>query len=418
MNEFKTLLDACYTKVYYHSLKKVRNNHDAADITQNTFLKAFLRIKTVRNPERLEPWLFTICNNEISQFYRTRGKDTPQQAPGGEHSPTGAQLSMAGPQTAEDHEELHAAIDLLSDTQRQVVLLKYFGGYTMLEIALLLSASEATVKSRLYEARKSLKRILNNVENIEPLQKERRHALMATLKLYGIGAKTVPCLSLHAQKQLLECAKENVKFGTVVLAELANIPTGQAFMDESHGKLSYDELLQILARCDDASLYRLTGNEFKTWRSDATSPILRDIAKLYKSGGYIDSVEMIMYVPSMRETLGWYKKFLGWQCDNDDDAIERWHHAIISPIIDNEFNVGGQYFKGFHVRHRDDAGNGNYNCNSFIFVSGLEELRASIVEKGWSKLTEIESYAWGTKGFCLTDLNGFVLEFCEWECAE
>jgi len=402
MSEFKTLLDACYTKVYYHSLKKLRNNHDAADITQNTFLKAFLRIKTVRNPESLEPWLFTICNNEISQFYRAQGREAPQQET----------------QTSQDYDELHTAIDLLSDTQRQVVLLKYFGGYTMLEIALLLSASEATVKSRLYEARKSLKRILSNIANIEPLQKERRHALMATLKLYEIGAKTVPCLSLHAQKQLLECAKENVKFGTVVLAELANVPTGQAFMDESRGKLSYDELLQILARCDDASLYRLAGNEFNTWRSDATSPILKDIAKLYRSGGYIDSVEMIMYVPSMRETLDWYKKYLGWRCDNDDDAIERWHHAIISPIIGDGFNVSGQHFKGFHVRHKDAADYGSYNCSSFIFVSGLEEMRASIVEKGWDNLTEIEHYPWGTKGFCLTDLNEFVLEFCEWECGE
>ena len=402
MSELQTLLDASYAKVFYHSLKQVKNNHDAADITQNTFLKALLHYSTVRNPASLEPWLFTICNNEIRQFYRTRENVELRQEP-----PHTTQADT-------DYDELYAAIDHLSSVQRQVVLLKYFGGYTMQEIALLLSVSQTTVKSRLYEARQSLKRMLDVFAVLPPLQKERRNALMATLKLCDIGAKTIPCLSLHAQKQLLNCAKENVKFNTMVLAELANIPTGQEFMDICNGRLSYDELLRILACCDDASLYRLSGSNFRTWRSDANNPLLKDIAAVFKSSGYIDSVEQIIYVPSIKDTISWYKEYLNWGAGDDDAGIEHYQHAIITPYSMEGNLHSYQNFKGFHLRTGGEKT--SYGCNAFIFISGIEAMRNSIIEKGWDKLTEISSYEWGTKGFCLTDLNGFTLEFCEWEC--
>ena len=240
---------------------------------------------------------------------------------------------------------------------------------------------------------------------------------MENLKLCSIGAKTIPCMSLHAQTQLLQCAKENAKFNATVLAELANIPSGQEFMDSCKGKLSYEELLRILACCDDASIYRLSGSKFSTWRSAPESSLIMDIAKLCKTGGYIDSVELIIYVPSIKDTIKWYKKYLNWYSeDEDNDDIEQWQHSIIRPYNMEGEHQSYQGFKGFHIRPGTIGESVSQNCHCFVFVSGIEDLRNSIVEKGWDKMTEITSYRWGTKGFCLTDLNGIVLEFCEWEC--
>ena len=398
MDGFKSLLDANYTKVFYHVLKQVKNSHNAADITQNTFFKAFIHFRALRNTASQEAWLFTVCNNEIKQFYRSSNKAVLFQEP----------------HNAEDYDELYAAIDLLSSIQRQVVLLKYFGGYTMQEIALLLSVSPMTVKSRLYEARQSLKRIL-----VSPsLQKERRNTLMTNLELCSIGAKTIPCMSLHAQTQLLQCAKENVKFNAEVLEELSNISTGQAFMNSCNGSLSYEELVKILACCDDASIYRLSGSNFTTFRSAPENSLIADIAKLCNTGGFIDSVELIIYVPSMMDTIKWYKKYLNWHCEDDDnhESIEQWQHSIITPYHMEGASQSYQGFKGFHIRPNAIGDMEIQNCHCFVSVSGLEDLHATIAEKGWDKMTEITSYRWGAKGFCLTDLNGFVLEFCEWEC--
>jgi RNA polymerase sigma-70 factor (ECF subfamily) len=400
MDAFKQLLDNSYAKVFYHSLKQVKNGHDAADITQNTFLKAFLYCGAVRNPASLEAWLFTVCNNEIKQFFRNRAKIMPPH-----NTPAAA-----------SHDALYAAIDQLSDKQRQIILLKYFGGYSVKELALLLSVGAGTVKSRLYEARQALKRILDTLTPVplSAFKNERRNALMATLQLYDTGAKTIPCMSLHAQRQLLACAKENVKFGTAVLEELAAIPTGQEFMDSSGGKLSYNELLYILARCDDATIYRISGTNFKTWRSATDNPLVKDIAKLCKTGCFIDSVEPIVYVPSLRDTAAWYKKYLNWACDGSEESDDKWQHRIINCYANADNEASYQGFKGIHIRPgKKEAA---YNSHCFIFVSGLEDIYNGIKEKGWDKITDITHYSWGTKGFCLTDLNGFTLEFCEWEC--
>ena len=416
MNEFMALAETNYSKIYYHSLKQVRNHHDAADITQNTFIKALKHFDKVRDPAAYEPWLFVICNNEIKQHYRHAKKAALRDKV----------QDSACPEPQDDvYDTLLNAIDSLSAVQRRVVLLKYFAGYTMQELAVVLSTSPATVKSRLYEARQTLKRLLDSPAISPALQKERRNALMATLNLCAIGAETITCMSLHAQKQLLQCAKDNSKFTAAVLAELANIPTGEAFMEACGGKLSCEEFLRILSCCDDAVMYRIGGSNFNTWRNAADNQLAKDLAALYKTGGYIDSIEPIVYVKSMPETVAWYKKYLNWNCANSDEDSEKWGHNIIFPNVPESYDSQYHHFKGFHLRSEACPGDPKAiigpipNCSFFVFVSGLEDVRASIVERGWNRVSEIRDYPWGVKSFGVTDLNGLVLEFCasmrEWE---
>jgi RNA polymerase sigma-70 factor (ECF subfamily) len=378
---FQMLVNANYGKVFYHCLKLVRNSHDAADITQNTFLKAFLNYNSVRKQESLEPWLFAVCNNEIKQFCRSRPKEHPMHEP------------PQDTQTDPNHNALYAAIDRLPEPQRQVILLKYFGGYTMQELALALSVNFTTVKSRLYEARQAIKKMLNVPAVLPSLPKERRITLMSILNLCAAGAKTVPCLSLHAQKQLLQCAKDNVKFNEAVLAELANIPSGQDFLTTCHGSLSYDELVKVLACCDEATLYRMAGQDFKTWRSAPGNELIGDVAALFKTGGYVDSVEMILYVPSIIDTVRWYKKILNWNCGETEEAIlarlKNSCHTIIHPYSNESAqDMAGR--TGEHpLRQKEDGA--IRNCGCFVFVSGLEALRSAVIENGWTQIGEITS---------------------------
>ena len=241
---------------------------------------------------------------------------------------------------------------------------------------------------------------------------------MATLNLCAIGAETITCMSLHAQKQLLQCAKDNSKFTAAILAELGNIPTGEAFMEACGGKLSYEEFLRILSCCDDAVMYRIGGSNFNTWRNAADNQLAKDIAALCKTGGYVDSIEPIVYVKSISETILWYKKYLNWCCEYDLEECEKWGHACIIPSALEEANTY-RYFKGFHLRRAACPSNPQAvevpNCRFFVFVSGLEDARANILDRGWDKVGEIKSQAWGVNSFTVTDINGLALEFCEWK---
>ena len=403
MHGFQKLVDDCYAKVFYHCIKKVRNDHDAADITQNTFFKAFLQYGSLRNAESAEPWLFTICNNEIKQFYRNQAKQILDIMP---------RESTDEDEETEKAEELYTAIDQLSDAQRQIILLKYFGGYTMQELTIALSISIATVKSRLYEARQAVKKIMDTTSK----QSKRRRKIMSIINLCEVGAETIPCLSLYAQQQLLNSAKENTKFAADVLSELAKIPAGQKFLEASNGKLSYDEFVKILACCDEAVLYRIIGRPYYDWRSAPDNPLVRDIAALREHGGYIDSVETILCVPSLRDTCHWYKKYLGWNYGDNDEDNENWGHAAIRPYANNELQSQYKGFNGFHLRSCCDKNPPTTNAGCFVFVSGLEALRESIIERGLDKISEIWKAPWGTNCFKITDLNGFSIEFCEWRC--
>lgn len=398
VDDFSSLVDMYYAKVYYHCIKIMKNDYDAADITQNTFIKAFININHLKNNNSFGPWIFTICNNEIKMFYR-KNKN----------------IDINTPETTEAKscERLYAAIDFLDEKYRNVIILKYFSDFKLREISAVTGLKEKTIKSRLYEARKLLKALLSDKVDLKnlPHNKKGRCIIMSIARLMDLGAKVIPCMSVWGQKELIKCAKNNTKFSEEVLNELSKIEKGNDFLLESKGSISYDEAIKILACCDEAVLYRLNGQDYTTWRNGKGNPILNDIAQYLNTGGYIDSIEMIMYVPSIIETVNWYKKYLGWDGDNSEED-EKYGYSQIRAYNNGTSGNTCNNFKGFHLRLSPNSSSTKGSC--FVMVTSIEKLHEKIVNSGWNKISEIKDNGWGTKGFVLEDLNGFNLEFCEW----
>lgn len=397
---FSKLVDLYYSKVYYHCIKIMKNDYDAADVTQKTFIKAFLNINRLKSNDSFGAWIFTICNNEIKMLYRSNKN---------------VDISQTEPQKKQSYNKLYSAIDTLDEKYRNLIILKYFSGFSLREISALAGLSEKIIKSRLYEARKKLNALLSDKSAFVnlPHNKERRYLIMIIVKLLDLGAKVVPCMSVWGQKELLKCAKSNTKFSHEVLSELSKTDKGNEFVLECNGCLSYDEFIKILACCDESLLYRLNDQDYKTWRNGKDNPLLNDIAEYSNTGGYIDSVEMIMYVPSIIDTVNWYKKYLGWDGGNTEED-EKYGYSQIRAYDSGSAGYMYKTFKGFHVRLSGTGGVTKGSC--FVFVTSIEKLREKLINNGWNKVTEIRDNGWGTKGFNVEDLNGFVLEFCEWIC--
>ena len=137
---------------------------DAVEIAQDSFSEAWLNRASCRgdwnDPEVLGRWLRGVALNHYRNWARSRWRRRARTVP-----LTSAILeqaaSAADPEPAEHLEALRHAIERLPAKQRQVVLMHYLEETSVNEVATLLSISAKTVEGRLYQARRTLRRLLD-----------------------------------------------------------------------------------------------------------------------------------------------------------------------------------------------------------------------------------------------------------------
>lgn len=133
----------------------------AEDITQEAFVTCMLQISSLRNPYRFPAWFFQILTRCAWKYAKKANKLVPSEAlsahqadglpPVFDHYPSEKRAM---------YESLYRAIDGLGRKQRTTVILYYFNDFSVKEIAQITSSLEATVKSRLFAAKKQLQRVL------------------------------------------------------------------------------------------------------------------------------------------------------------------------------------------------------------------------------------------------------------------
>lgn len=141
----------------------MRNEQDAEDITQETFVRAFRALPRfeIREGTSFEAWLYRVAVNACRSRMRRRWYQVlpwpdpaPQIASEPEEQPE--RRLMRG----ERRDQVLAAIDCLGDKHRLVVILRYYGGLSNEEIAQALGIPCGTVRSRLHVARRRLRELL------------------------------------------------------------------------------------------------------------------------------------------------------------------------------------------------------------------------------------------------------------------
>lgn len=128
------------------------NPSEAEDIAQDALLRAWRRRSTLREADRRNQWLATIVRNEaFRQHARTRPDPigTVETHEGAEDAQVLATVERA---------DLHAALKVLSEKDRQLLELRYGEDLTQSAIAHRLGIPEGTVKVRLHRARNKLRR--------------------------------------------------------------------------------------------------------------------------------------------------------------------------------------------------------------------------------------------------------------------
>jgi RNA polymerase sigma-70 factor, ECF subfamily len=124
----------------------VTGDLDAArDAAQLAWIKAWQRLPTVRDPERLRAWLIAIAANEARQHLRAhRRRRVREIAPG-----PGGDLSGHDAIPSADHLDLGAALSRLSAADRELIAMRYLAGLSADEIGVATGITASGVRSRL-----------------------------------------------------------------------------------------------------------------------------------------------------------------------------------------------------------------------------------------------------------------------------
>jgi RNA polymerase sigma-70 factor (ECF subfamily) len=132
-----------------------KNSHDAEDLTQEIYLKAYLKLGSLRNQSRKKEWLYRIARNTcLDHIRKTSGSPCSQLEPGDHPVDRNTPESLAI--YREEFELMKAAIHNLPGKQREVFVLKEYGNLSYREIAVTLGIRKGTVMSRLSRARQAV----------------------------------------------------------------------------------------------------------------------------------------------------------------------------------------------------------------------------------------------------------------------
>lgn len=134
-----------------------RNTHDAADLYQDTWLKAYLSFEK-SNVKSFEKWLYAICVNKFRDTYRKKLKAPLEiQFESNEHKDTFMASIAADDEYEEsDYSALYAAISRLPEKLKTVISLRYFSELSCNDIAEVLGITVSAVTTRLSRAIKFL----------------------------------------------------------------------------------------------------------------------------------------------------------------------------------------------------------------------------------------------------------------------
>ncbi|MBQ3044888.1 MAG: RNA polymerase sigma factor [Clostridia bacterium] len=158
---FEELYKITSPKAYFVALKICKNEHDAEDILQESYIKVLEKIDTVDPEGNFTAWLYQIVANKSKNFMKAKKPvlfgEEEEEIIG---SLPDEDLSFT-PEEKVDKEELRsevmAAVDELTAEKRACVMMMYFGDMSVNEIAQSLEVPVSTVKNRLFTARKDLK---------------------------------------------------------------------------------------------------------------------------------------------------------------------------------------------------------------------------------------------------------------------
>ena len=161
---FSALVKKHQKSVHALAWRKTGDFHVAEEITQDTFLKVYQNLSTLKEPQKFTGWLYVIATNYCKMWLRKKRLSTQSL-----EDTSSAELEKAtysgyiiaeneGTVAEAQREVVKKLLAKLQESERTVITLYYLGGMTYEEISKFLGVSVGTIKTRIYRARQRLKK--------------------------------------------------------------------------------------------------------------------------------------------------------------------------------------------------------------------------------------------------------------------
>ncbi len=143
-------IDENKDRLYKIAWSYLYNHADIEDVFQDTLIKVYENIYTLRNPNYFESWYISILINECRKKLRDKKKEVLRE-------------SIDYDEYYMDDYHFFQELNLLDDIYKEVIVLKYIAGYRQEEIASILHIPIGTVKSRIYRGLRELRKLMKEV---------------------------------------------------------------------------------------------------------------------------------------------------------------------------------------------------------------------------------------------------------------
>lgn len=237
---YDRLYQDTYKEKYFIARKYMGNDADASDVLQDAYVQAFLKLDTLREPDKFSGWLGRIVANTAKNALKKKKmllfSDLEKENDEGEMvelslEDTGTERQPEAAYTEKETQEMvHAMIDSLPAEQRMCILMFHLQEMSIREIAEMMECSENTVKSRLNYGRRGIK------EQAEQLQKK-------GYKLYSMPPASLLLFLLHNEETMF-IGTENIVIPPIdtILEQLdamhSGVTAGTSFFKTVAGKVT------------------------------------------------------------------------------------------------------------------------------------------------------------------------------------
>lgn len=164
VDAYEALVKEYEKNVYNLALRMTGNSEDAADMSQEAFIKAYNSLGAFRGESKFSVWLYRIVSNVCLDFLRSKNRKPTVSLSTENDDGEEVELDIADESQSPEYlldrsltrDAVRRGLSSLPPEHREILLLREIQGLSYEEIADVLGIEEGTVKSRIFRARKKL----------------------------------------------------------------------------------------------------------------------------------------------------------------------------------------------------------------------------------------------------------------------